>query len=288
MSPESFLFTRGGRDFHALKWPISDPQAVVCIVHGHGEHIGRYEHVASYLNERSIACFGFDFCGHGKTDSKRGHWPSYDSVLDSLEECLRQAIQPMATPVFLFGHSMGGNVAANFALRRNHKLRGLVLSSPWFRLSETPSKLDLILATVMLRVYPSFTQSTKTDPRSISRDPQEVAQYIADPLVHDRISPVMFTSLRDAGEWALKHAHELELPLLAYHGDADQLTSFEASREFAIQAGGTDVTFQAFEGGFHELHREPEPTRSIVLKTVADWITERIGPGRNSLSAILP
>lgn len=272
-----FSFSSNGQDFHAQKWMAANTQAVCCIVHGHGEHIARYDHVATYLNGQGITCVGFDLYGHGKTNFKKGHWPSYEAVLDSIETLIAEGkkLSP-GKPVFLYGHSMGGNLVANFVLRRKPEINGLILSAPWFRLAFTPSSTDLFLAKMMLNIYPSFTQGTKLDATAISRDQKEVDKYVADPLVHDLVSPVMFTSTHQAGLWALEHAGELSVPVLHMHGDADRLTSFEASKEFAAQAGGGDVTFQAYEGYFHEMHNESPENRKPVLKLMGDWMGKRI------------
>lgn len=272
-----FSLNSNGQAFHAQKWITPDTKAVCCIVHGHGEHIARYDHVAQYLKGLGISCLGFDLYGHGKTSFKKGHWPSYDAVLDSIAELIKEGKElSQGKPVFLYGHSMGGNLVANFALRRKPDIQGVILSAPWFRLAFTPSSTDLFLAKMMLNIYPSFTQGTKLDATAISRDQGEVDKYISDPLVHDLVSPVMFTSTHQAGLWALDHAAEFALPLLHMHGDADRLTSFDASKEFSSKAGGGDVTFQAYEGYFHEMHNESPKDREPVLKLMGDWMGQRI------------
>lgn len=274
---QNFSLISNGQTFHAQKWVQANAKAVLCIVHGHGEHIARYDHVAKSLNESGVSCLGHDLYGHGKTDFKKGHWPSYEAVLDSIAVLIEEA-KSMAKgkPVFLYGHSMGGNLALNFVLRRKPDIKGLILSAPWLRLAFTPSSTDLFLAKMMLNIYPSFTQGTKLDATAISRDQQEVDKYTSDPLVHDLVSPVMFTSTHQAGLWALEHAGELALPVLHMHGDADRLTSFDASKEFAANAGGGEFTFKAFEGYFHEMHNESPENRKPVLKLMSDWILARI------------
>lgn len=274
---QTISLSSNGQKFHALKWEASDTRAVMCLVHGHGEHIGRYDHVAKFLAEKGISTLGHDLYGHGKTEFKKGHWPNYEAVMDSIAALIEEAKAAFpGKPIFLYGHSMGGNLAANFALRRKADVKGLILSAPWFRLAFKPSSTDLFLAKMMLNIYPSFTQSSKLDANAISRDPAEVDKYKNDPLVHDLVSPQMFTSTHQAAQWALDHAAELSLPLLHMHGDADELTSFEASKEFSAKAGGGDVTFQAYPGYFHEMHNESEENRKPVLNLLRDWMLERI------------
>lgn len=274
---QSFSFLSNKQEFYAQKWEAVDTQAVMCLVHGHGEHIGRYDRVADFLKGAGITTMGFDLYGHGKTKYKKGHWPNYEAVMDSIATLIEEAQKQYAgKPLFLYGHSLGGNLAVNFALRRKPKIAGLILSAPWLKLAFDPSSTDLFLAKMMLNIYPSFTQSSKLDATAISRDPKEVEKYVNDPLVHDLISPQMFTTARQAGLWALEHAGQLELPLLLFHGDADRLTSFEASEAFAAKAGGGAVSFHPFEGYYHELHNEAKEHREPILHLMKDWMGERI------------
>jgi alpha-beta hydrolase superfamily lysophospholipase len=137
------------------------------------------------------------------------------------------------------------------------------------RLAFEPPAFQVALGRMAMKVAPGFVQHTKLDATAISRLPDEVSKYRHDPLVHDLISATMFTGTFDAGIWALSHAADWKLPLLAFHGTADRLTSFEATKSFCSQVKG-DVTFVPWEGLAHETHNEPE--RAEVLKTVRDWI----------------
>ena len=221
---------------------------------------------------------GHDLYGHGKTNFKKGHWPNYDAVMDSIAALIEEAQKSFpGKAVFLYGHSMGGNLAANYALRRKPNIKGLILSAPWFRLAFKPSSTDLFLAKMMLNIYPSFTQSSKLDANAISRDPAEVEKYKNDPLVHDLVSPQMFTSTHQAAQWALDHAADLSLPLLHMHGDADELTSFEASKEFFCQSRWRRCYFSGLSRLlFTKCTMNPKRNRKPVLNLLRDWIQERI------------
>ena len=165
------------------------------------------------------------------------------------------------------GHSLGGNLVANYVLRRKPQLRGVILSSPWLRLAFAPSSLDRFLAKSMVNVWPSFTQSSKLDASAISRLGEEVHKYQNDPQVHDLISPRLFLDATEAGEYALNHAAAWHLPLLHLHGDADRITSFEASQAFAQQAGGGQVAWKPWPGGYHELlnDRDGETVKAELI-----------------------
>jgi alpha-beta hydrolase superfamily lysophospholipase len=265
-----------GTEIFARSWsPEGTPKAVLCLVHGHGEHSGRYAHVAEFMGKRGIATLALDQLGHGKSGGTRGHFPSLDAALDDIDRLLETAaVHFPDVPRFLFGHSMGGNEVLNYAMRRKPAIQGVIASAPWLKLAFDPSKVDLLLASVMVNIWPSFTQPSKLDATAISRIPEEVEKYKADPLIHDKISPALFKSIHEAGLWALDHAAEFPLPLLLAHGTADRLTSWAASNEFASKAKG-DFTFRSWEGLYHEMHNEPE--RAEVLEGYAAWMEERLG-----------
>jgi alpha-beta hydrolase superfamily lysophospholipase len=176
-------------------------------------------------------------------------------------------------PLVLYGHSMGGNLVLNYAMHKKPVLHGIIASSPWLRLAFEPPAMKVKLGRWMKKIYPAFSQSTGLDTKAISRIPIEVKKYEEDPLVHDRITAMMFTSVYDAGIWVLQHPEEMELPLLIYHGTADRLTSCEASKEFAEKLK-CEVTFRQFEGAFHETHNDL--CREEVLALLKTWVEEHL------------
>lgn len=274
MTSTPFQLQSAGQQFFAKHWPVDNAKAVFCIIHGHGEHILRYEHVAAFLNQAGIAVMGHDLHGHGQTNSKKGHFPSYEAVLDSIDVLLAEAANTYPSlPIFMLGHSMGGNLVANHLLKRKPDLAGAILTGPYFRLAFEPSKVDLFLAKVMMKIYPSFTQSSKLDAQGLSHDPTIIQAYIDDPLVHDLVSPVLFSTVSNGGEYALAHANELTIPTLLMHGSEDPITSYPASEAFAKKAGKM-VTWKPWEGMFHEIHNEVE--KEQVLAYMLSWIEKQL------------
>ena len=262
-----------GIQFYFQGWqPETPPKAVVCLVHGLGEHSGRYAHVAAALNDAGYALLGFDLRGHGKSGGPRGHTPSYDTLLDDIGRLLDEAAARYpGLPRFLYGQSLGGNLVLNYALRRKPAIAGVVATSPWLRLSSAPPAARMTLGRVMNRLLPAFVQSSGLDPTGLSRDPEVVRAYKVDPLVHDRLSARLGMAAIEAGEWALAHAAEFPLPLLLAHGSADKLTSATASAEFAKKVPG-DCTFKLWDGFYHETHNEPE--KAEVLSFMIDWLRQ--------------
>lgn len=248
--------------------------AVVCLVHGMGEHCNRYAHLGKFLAEDHIALIGFDHRGHGKSGGKRGHTPSYDHLLQGVDELVDKAMEFFPeTPIFLYGHSMGGNLVLNYALQRKPQINGVIASSPWIKLAFDPPKIQVKMGKLVNKIYPAFTQSTNLDTKAISRIEEEVKKYEEDPLVHDNISTMFFLSAYEQGLWALKHAGEFTLPLLIYHGTGDQLTSYKATEAFANKVNN-DVTFKLFEGAFHEIHNDLD--QKELFELMKSWIRSHL------------
>jgi len=252
--------------------PTGEPRAVVCLVHGLGEHCGRYAHVAAALNDAGYAVLACDQRGHGRSGGKRGFTPSYEALMNDIGLLLGQAEQRFpGKPRFLYGHSLGGNEVINYALRRRPDLAGVVSASPGLRTAFKPPALQLATGRLMNRLWPAFTMSNGLELAALSRDPAVIAAYQADPLVHDRLSARLGMGLLESGEWAIAHAAEFPLPLLLMHGTADRLTSHQASQQFAAKA--PTCTLKLWEGLYHETHNEPE--KGEVIGFVVGWLTSQ-------------
>lgn len=278
-SKESFLTTADGLKLYLRNWsPRGPAKGWILIVHGLGEHGGRYGHVAEAFNLRGYAVTAFDLRGHGRSGGKRGDLPSYETAMEDIRLVLdATAAEYPGRPGFLYGHSMGGNLVLNYALRRKPTLAGVIASSPWLRLVHEPRPLDLLLAKALKHLYPSLTRSTGLPAAYLSHDERVVKACLNDPLVHDRASIRLYLAVKDAGEWAMTHAPEFPLPLLLMHGDEDRITSFEASAEFSRRMT-REHTFKGWSGLYHEPHNELG--REEVLDFVVAWVESVAGHGR--------
>lgn len=273
MNHFEWSWTQEGVKFYAQGWSPPQTKGVVCLIHGFNEHSGRYRHVAERLCQAGYAMLSFDEFGHGRTEGKRGYAPSYDAMLDSVKIILDEANTRFPnTPIFLYGHSMGGAIVVNFILKRPSAIKGAIATAPLFKLAFEPPAFKVFLAWMMKSIYPKFSEKANLDADAISRDKEEVRKYIADPYNHGRITAGLFFGMHKAGKWALAHANELKTPLLIMHGTADRLTSYEASKEFSEKASDQFLTFKSWEGYYHELHNEPEPDRTEVLNYIIKWL----------------
>lgn len=249
-------------------------KGVVVLVHGFGEHSGRYsKSVVPMLTELKLAVVQYDNIGHGKSGGKRGHCPSYEALLNILDEIVVKAKARYSDlPLFLYGHSMGGNLVLNYVLRRDINLNGVVATSPYLRLAFQPPQWKMVLGKLMLNLYPSLTLPSGLDPNGISRIPEEVTRYESDNLVHDKISPMYSFPIMDAGEWAIASAGKLNIDTLLLHGKADSIIDFHGTQEFHQNA--TTTALKLFNGGFHELHHD---LCSIdMLDTIRQWFRSRL------------
>lgn len=263
--------SKEGLELFAHAYPSKNPpKAIICLVHGHGEHIERYEHLAAALNDADYALIGFDHRGHGQSDGPRGHTPSYETLLDDIDAFLAEVDKDYPDlPRILYGHSMGGNLVLNYTLRRNPELKGVIATGPWIKLAFEPPAVQVFLGKTMDKIFPAFIQASGLETAALSRDPEVVRAYEEDSLVHDKISARLFVGMYESGLWALENAEEFPLPLLLMHGSADRLTSADASREFAEKAG-EKVKLKIWDGFYHEIHNEPE--QADVFKTIIDWL----------------
>lgn len=264
-----------GLKMYAKGWtPEKEPKAVICLIHGIGEHIGRYEHVGAAFVEAGYALLGFDHRGHGRSSGPRGHTPSYDALMDDMASFIQQARERYpGKPCFLYGHSMGGNLVMNYSLRRKPDLGGVIATDPFLKLAFAPPAIKVALGRFMNNIAPGFTQASGLETKALSRDPKVIDAYINDPLVHDKISARLFLGLLDGGQYAFDHASEFPLPMLLMHGTADRLTSAEASRQFGA-AAPKFVTTELWEGWFHEIHNEPEKEK-VLAKMIA-WLDAQV------------
>jgi alpha-beta hydrolase superfamily lysophospholipase len=258
-------------NMYARGWsPQDKPKAVILLIHGLGEHVGRYEHVGAALAAKGYALLGFDLRGHGKSGGPRGHTPSYETLLDDIDAFFHQIDERYAgLPHFIYGHSLGGNLVLNYVLRRKPDLKGVIATAAWLKLAYRPAAYQVILGRLMNGIYPSYTQPNNLNTKNLSRDQIVVRNYENDPLVHDRISARLFFGIYENGLWALEHAAEFPLPLLLMHGGSDSIISLQAVQEFAEKVGGK-TTLKVWDGMYHEIHNEPEQEQVFVY--MLDWL----------------
>lgn len=247
-------------------------RGTVVLVHGLGEHIGRYEHVAAWLRHRGFAVLGFDQRGHGCSQGPRGGLRSSDDLLEDLTLVVDLARQGQAGPLVLLGHSMGGQVAASFVAGRIRPVEALVLSSP--ALDPGLSAFNRGLLALMWRLAPDFALPSRLDAHLVSHDPQVERDYRSDPLVHDLVTARLVRAIVDGGTQVRRQASQWSVPTLLMWAGADKLVAPSGSAEFAAKAPGTVVESHCFEHDFHEVFNEPD--KEQVFARLRDWLDRHV------------
>lgn len=262
-----------GDVLYGREWqPENKIRGVICLIHGLGEHSGRYVNMAQNLTAAGYVLLSYDQRGHGKSSGKRGHTPSYDTLLDDIDCFKSESLKRFPDlPTFLYGHSLGGNLVLNYVLRRRPKFTGVIVTSPWLKLANDPPALLKMIFRCLNKVWPTFSLPSGLNLEALSRDSKVVEAYKVDPLVHKRISIRLFVTMDQAGLWALENAGNFYLPLLLMHGGSDRITSSQATKQFAAHVP-KGCNLKIWEGLFHELHNEPEKEK--VIGNIIDWLKQ--------------
>jgi acylglycerol lipase len=269
---ESTFGTTDGLTLYRQWWlPSADPKAVVMLFHGLGEHSGRYVHVAAALNAARYAVHAVDHRGHGKSEGKPVYVKSYGEFMSDLVlfRDLVETAHP-GLPLFVLGHSMGGNLAVGHTLAHQDGLAGLALSGPALKVGDDIKPVQVKIIGVLGKLVPSFRPQA-LDASSISRDPAVVEAYRNDPLVYTgKVSAGIGWALIERMEQFPSQYRELRLPVLLQHGTADQMANVEGSRELERLAVNATVTSHYYEGLYHEIYNEPE--QQAVLADLVAWL----------------
>lgn len=265
-----------GTQLFCQSWqPESAPKAALFIVHGLGEYLGRYEELVLFFVEKGIGVFAFDHRGHGQSGGKKGHAASVEQMIEDAEFALMKCRSIfLEIPIFIYGHSMGGQIAASFLKKiKSKELSGAIISSAWFELASPPPSWQIKIIKQLKKLVPGLTLSNGLDPGYISSVPEEVALYKKDPLVHDRISFALFKALYYNGIKLLTEEKQAKIPVLICHGDGDKITSHSASEKYANNLGDR-ATFKTWSGSYHEPHHDKD--KKEVMAFYANWMLGKL------------
>lgn len=263
---------------HRRSWlPAGLPAGQLLLVHGYGEHGGRYEHLAGALAAGGYAVHAVDLRGHGRSPGPRGHilsWQEYLHDIAALHDAARRADPEL--PLFLFGHSMGGLLVLDYAGRHPAGISGVIASAPALGRLPAAPPLRAVGAALSL-LAPGLALTLPGDPGILVRDPAAMAAWRADPLIHGRASARFSTELARAMREVPRRAPEFRTPLLLLHGSEDRLIAPEGSADFYAAAGSPDKERIVYPGARHEPHQDHE--RDRVARDIVRWLAAR-GAGR--------
>lgn len=275
---ESKFQGNDGNSFFVQGWePDAQPKAVIALVHGLGEHTGRYAHVGKALTDAGYVLVGFDTRGHGKSGGARGHFPSLDIVMDDIHRFFQFVSQRYShLPQFLYGHSLGGLLSLTYAIQNKGGLNGVIVTGAGLRSALQEQKAKIIMAKILGSLVPAMTIPSGLSNSGLSRDQKVVDVYAADPLVHDKTSMGFGKTALAAIDVCFAGAKDFSHPLLIMHGKADQVTYSSGSEDFAKLAGqnNKDVTLKLWDGLYHEIHNEPE--QAEVFKVMIAWLDKHL------------
>jgi acylglycerol lipase len=267
-----------GLEIYWQAWlPDGEPRAVVVLAHGASEHSGRYAWTGEQLTARGYALYALDHRGHGQSEGGRAVIDRMSHAVEDLHTLVERASAAHpGRPVVLLGHSMGGAVALSYTIEHEDALDALVLSAPLAAL-EAASPVARVAGRVLSVVAPSLGV-VAIDATAVSRDPQVVADYEADPLnYHGKLPARTVSELTRAIDGYPDAVTRFKLPMLVLHGTADRLTPIAGSEMVVERAASEDKTLKRCDGLFHEILNEPE--RQQVLDDIAAWLDARFPAG---------
>jgi acylglycerol lipase len=271
---EGRLRGEGGLELYWQAWlPSGEPRAVIVLAHGASEHSGRYAWTGEELAESGYATYAIDHRGHGRSEGRRAVIDRMANAVADLDKLVLQVSETHpGRPVVLLGHSMGGAVALSYTIEHQDRLDALVLSAPLAAL-EAASPVTRLAGRALSVVAPGLGVFA-IDSTAVSRDPQVVRDYDADPLnYHGKLAARTVAELSSAIDGYPDAVPDFELPMLVMHGTDDRLTPIAGSEMVMERAGSADKTFKRYDGLYHELLNEPE--REQVLDDIADWLDAR-------------
>ncbi|HOQ09440.1 MAG TPA: lysophospholipase [Syntrophomonadaceae bacterium] len=266
-----------GLELFCQKWIADQVKGVVVIAHGLGEHSNRYQNLLDQMAGKGISFYALDHRGHGRSQGKRGHILSFKEYVDDLDILVQTARRENpGIPLILLGHSMGGVIAFQYALKHSQAIDGLILSSAGLMPILAVPRWQQKLVGVLAKICPGLSIPNGLDAAGLSHDQRVVDEYLNDPLVHDKVSMRWFTEFISAGQDALGRAGELTMPLLIIHGKDDPICDYRASKQTMERASSADKTLYIFDGLLHETMNETADRRREVLAKVEQWILSHV------------
>ena len=253
--------------------PVAQARGSVLVMHGLGEHGGRYRHLARFFNACGLSVRCYDHRGHGRSGGARGDVHLGDPIVQDAGIVLDDFATRFPAPPYLFGHSMGGLFAARFALSGSSPLRGLILSSP--ALAVRLNAFQRAMLGAMGRVAPWLALPNGLPPRYLSHDADAVSAYRNDPLVHGRISARLMQSMLGAIDFCQAHAGELRIPVLMLVAGDDRLVDADGSRRFFAQLPRSTAQLQLYDGFYYEVFNELDAARPFEDLRV--WLAQQAG-----------
>ena len=278
---EGKFSTRDGLELYHQAWlpapkERGEPKAVFAVVHGYGEHSGRYLNLVNYFVPRGFTLYAYDLRGHGKSPGPRGHILRFDEYLSDTDAFLKlvRQLNP-GHKIFLLGHSLGGLIVSAYVENYpTSDLAGLIMSSAFlgFKMRVPPAKAAV--GRLLSSLAPALAMKNDLSAALLSHDPAVAAAYDTDPLNHHVGTARFLTEVTAAQARTLERAGEVKLPLLVMYAGDDQIADPECSRVFSERAASADKTTHRYDGYYHEIFNETN--KEVVFKDLESWLAGRV------------
>ena len=278
-----------GLNLYYQNWnPGGKIRGILALVHGLGGHSGNYTNIVEHLLSKQYGVYGLDLRGHGRSPGQRGYINTWAEFRDDVGIFLKmiQQKQP-GCPIFLFGHSMGGMIVLEYALRYPQDisaLQGVIAVAP--SIGEVGVSPGLVLlGKILSRLCPRFSLNNGLDITAGSRDPKLVATYAQDSLRHTRATARFSTEFFSTLTWIRRHADEWKAPLLILHGSSDRIVLPEGSKIFYQRVTCSDKLRIEYPGAYHDLHCDLNYRE--FLADMSNWMDQHLATEEKKLEPVM-
>ncbi|MGA9769329.1 MAG: lysophospholipase [Blastocatellia bacterium] len=271
---EETITTTDGLRLYVRRREVDNARGEVVILHGFGEHSGRYGPLTEHLINNSYTVTGYDHRGHGLSDGLPGHIENFSEYDDDLQKILSYARDRAKSPnLYLIAHSMGGLIALRHIAKQAGGIRGAVISAPLIAVAVPVPAHKLMIARLSARLRPHMRLDNGINPSHLSRDSEVGKAYATDPLVNRKVSARWFAEATRAMEEMKDRATQITLPVLVMHGTEDKLASVDATKRLFEKIGSKDKELIVYQGYYHELFNEPE--KHQLYERATEWLAQR-------------
>ena len=264
------ITSRFGKKILVRSWTPNKSNHALLMVHGLGEHSGRYEVFSEYLKNERLRLYSFDLPGHGKSYGRKGHIKKFDEYLDTLEDVLIHVRKEnLDIPIKLFGHSLGGLISLSFLINRESKeIDSAIISSPWIKLGLEVPKYLIGIQKVLVNIIPSFRLNNRININELTKDNEINSKYSNDQLVHDRISFRLYSEINKQIKLVKERANRIKIKTLLYHGSDDKIISSESIDILSLLIENNQKII--FNRVYHEPHNDLE--KKEVFKKIIKFL----------------
>lgn len=275
-NPETTFLGAGDAQLFAQSWlPDGPAKAAIVIVHGFGEHSGRYSHVVDYLLLKNYALYSYDHRGHGRSPGQRGHINSWAEYRTDLERFVAYVQSQTKLPLFIFAHSMGALIALEYLLAQPKGLAGAVISGAPIQPGNVAPPLKVLAARLLSKITPTLSMPFGDGSKgNLSRDPKVQTDFDNDPLTHNTVTVRWGAEILEALERVKTAANKIQVPILLVHGGADPMNLPQGVQNWIGSVGSKDKNLKIYPENRHEVHNDYDYLK--LMQDVEAWLSAHL------------